>query len=95
MRDQSLAINGEERDLRPCGCEGAACFQNCGMFDLAGNDVSGLASGSDCADESQVVGLGTAAGEDDFLRLCADQPRDLCACCFHRRAGDSTFMMLA
>ena len=76
------------RNLRSGARERATSFQDCGVLDGAGNDVSGLAAGADCADERKIIGLGSTGGEDDFVRLGTNERGDLGSRSFDGLSGD-------
>ena len=79
---------GSSVDFDAQPLEAAATFQHGGMFDRAGDDVArAISRGQRDAPDRHAVGLGAAAGEDDFARLGADQRRHLAAAPFRRPRG--------
>src|SRR5579885_3124503 len=94
-RDDSVAIDWEIRNLRSRTSQVSAGLKDCRVFNLRRDDMSGLSAGADGADQREVVGFCAAGGKNNFIRLRADQVRNLHACCLDCFSCSAAFLMQA
>jgi len=86
--DDAVGVYGEIGDGDAVFFERLAGVENGFVFDIGGDDVlGGTRSGADDSENGVIVGFCAAAGEDDFLRACAEKRGDLIASSFDGGAG--------
>jgi hypothetical protein len=93
VANHAVGIDRQIRYLRAATREELAGLKNRGMLDRAGDHMSRPSAGAYRADQGEVIGLGAAGGEDDFVGLGTDQRRNLCSGAVDRGACDSAFLM--
>jgi hypothetical protein len=76
--DAAIALRLDAMDSVALPREQVTRLLGGGMFDGAGDDAAVAIALHDAADR-HVAGFGAAAGEDDLVRLRADQRRDMAA----------------
>ena len=87
-RDDAVGVYGEIGDGDAVFFKRLAGVEDGFVFDIGGNDVFGGArSGTDDSENGVIVGFCAAAGEDNFLRACAEKRGDLIAGSFDGGTG--------
>ena len=86
--DDSVAIDGEIGDVDAARGQRLARVEHGFVFDYGADQIcAGVIGGVEDAEDGVIVGFGSAAGEDNFLGLRADESGDLFAGGFDGGAG--------
>ena len=86
--DAPVSVHGEVGDLEAVAVEDGGAVHHRLVLDAAGDDVAAVRGAGPCdALQRQVVGLGSARGEDDLAGLGAKVMRDLLAGLVEALAG--------
>ena len=95
--DHAMGVGSDEGDVDVAVFEGLGGVEDGVVFDVGGDDVDALLGGKefrgDGAEESEVIALGAAGGEDDFGGSAFDQSSDLIAGVVNGGAGELAGLM--